>query len=128
MKCCTLQVNALLVVRPGDRLTAEEGLRHPWLQGPQFHLKRPATRKESPVLDTAKMRSWLARRRWLKGGQCALYPIIIIIRWLKAATVLRALQRLARFAAANTDKKETQQREAGNYSRLQEILDNLDKM
>merc|ERR1712130_619462 len=54
---------------------------------------RSTTRKESPVLDTATMRSWLARRRWLK-----------------AATVLRALQRLARFSAntGNTDKKKAQ--------------------
>jgi len=112
-EACDL-VNVLLVVRPADRLTAEEGLRHQWLQGPQHPLKRSTTRKESPVLDTATMRSWLARRRWLK-----------------AATVLRALQRLARFSAntGNTDKKKAQPHlEVGNYNRLQEILDNLDKM
>jgi len=69
------------------------------------HARFPA-RKESPVLDTARMRSWLARRRWLKAG-----------------TVLRALQRMAKFV----NRKETQV-PLGNYSRLQKILDDLDKM
>ena len=92
------------MVRPGDRLSAEEALRHPWLQGAQYlqnrnlalrleyilkpglnfpqpsdqkfpetilfnnasplmKMNRFPARKESPVLDTARMRSWLARRR-----------------------------------------------------------------
>jgi len=105
-------VNNLLVVRPGDRLSAEEALRHPWLQGAQYLLKRFPARKESPVLDTARMRSWLARRRWLKAG-----------------TVLRALQRMAKFVdSASHCRKETKELPLGNYSRLQKILDDLDKM
>jgi len=104
--------NNLLVVRPGDRLSAEEALRHPWLQGAQYLQKRFPARKESPVLDTAKMRSWLARRRWLKAG-----------------TVLRAIQRMAKYVNSEShSRKGTQELPLSNYSRLQKILDDLDKM
>jgi len=76
------------------------------------HARFPA-RKESPVLDTARMRSWLARRRWLKAG-----------------TVLRALQRMAKVVnnSASHSRKETQELPLSNYRRLQKILDDLDKM
>lgn len=103
-------VESLLVVRPGDRLTAEEAVNHPWLKAAQHRIDRESgegkSRKESTVLDTGCMRSWLARRRWLKAG-----------------TVLRALQRLASLAGRTGAR-----RKESNYDRLQEVLDNLDRM
>jgi len=60
---------------------------------PLIKMNRFSARKGSPVLDTARMRSWLARRRWLKAG-----------------TVLRALQRMAKVVnnSASHSRKETQ--------------------
>jgi len=80
--------------------------------GPLMKMNRFPARKGSPVLDTARMRCWLARRRWLKAG-----------------TVLRALQRMAKVVkSASHSRKEPQELPLSNYSRLQKILDDLDKM
>ena len=80
----------------------------PSLPAWHFRLKlgEGKSRKESTVLDTGCMRSWLARRRWLKAG-----------------TVLRALQRLASLAGRTGAR-----RKESNYDRLQEVLNNLDRM
>ena len=56
-----------------------------------------------------------------QGWHCTV--LTLLSRWLKAGTVLRALQRLASLAGrTGTRRKES------NYDRLQEVLNNLDRM
>ena len=77
-------VRGLLLVEPGARLTAAQCLHTPWLQdteGQQVGARaaNDISRSESEEgfislspkvrrLETAAMRRWLARRRWLRAG------------------------------------------------------------
>jgi len=101
-------VSRMLAVRPKDRITAEEALHHTWLE----EVTCEGERKPSEVLDTTSMRSWLARRRWLRAG-----------------TALRALQRMGRLARRrHGEQRQGEEEDAENCQGLDELVDFLDRL
>ncbi|XP_012558089.1 death-associated protein kinase 1 isoform X1 [Hydra vulgaris] len=58
-------ISGLLVKQPADRLTAEECLKHDWL----VYMSAPRARTESVFITTAKLKRYLAKRRWQQSFQ-----------------------------------------------------------
>ena len=57
-------MQCLLVVEPGTRWSARRCLSHPWLLPALSHSS--AATEELRRLETGALRSWLARRRWVR--------------------------------------------------------------